>query len=71
MPLMKLACTALERVPITRHKVIEFLINRFNQDLVFCRAPDDNELTSDIHGMLLLLRSLSPVLFSLLLVLYV
>ncbi|KAL6135858.1 hypothetical protein ACLB2K_068083 [Fragaria x ananassa] len=49
MPLMKLACTALERVPITRHKVIEFLINRFNQDLVFCRAPDDNELTSDIH----------------------
>ncbi|KAL6143196.1 hypothetical protein ACLB2K_053891 [Fragaria x ananassa] len=49
MPLMKLACTALERVPITRHKVIEFLINRFNQDLVFCRAPDDNDLTSDIH----------------------
>ncbi|XP_050382529.1 uncharacterized protein LOC126799373 [Argentina anserina] len=49
MPLMKLACTALERVPITRHKVIEFLINRFNQDLVFCRAPDDNVLTSDIH----------------------
>uniref|UniRef100_UPI0005CA5251 ATP synthase mitochondrial F1 complex assembly factor 2-like n=1 Tax=Fragaria vesca subsp. vesca TaxID=101020 RepID=UPI0005CA5251 len=49
MPLMKLVCTALERVPITRHKVIEFLINRFNQDLVFCRAPDDNELTSDIH----------------------
>ncbi|XP_062018104.1 uncharacterized protein LOC133734479 [Rosa rugosa] len=49
MPLMKLACTALERVPITRHKVIEYLINRFNQDLVFCRAPDDNELTSGIH----------------------
>ncbi|PRQ54141.1 putative ATP12, ATP synthase F1-assembly protein [Rosa chinensis] len=43
------ACTALERVPITRHKVIEYLINRFNQDLVFCRAPDDNELTSGIH----------------------
>ncbi|XP_062010257.1 uncharacterized protein LOC133726676 [Rosa rugosa] len=49
MPLMKLACTALERVPITRHKVIEYLINRFNQDLVFCRAPDDSELTSGIH----------------------
>lgn len=49
MPLMKLACTALERVPLTRPKVIEYLINKFNQDLVFCRAPDDNELTSSIH----------------------
>lgn len=65
MPLMKLACTALERVPLTRPKVIEYLINKFNQDLVFCRAPDDNELTSGIHGMLLLPRSVSSVLLSL------
>ncbi|KAG9144189.1 hypothetical protein Leryth_021403 [Lithospermum erythrorhizon] len=40
MPLMKLACTALERVPITRPKVIENLMKKFHQDLVFCRAPD-------------------------------
>lgn len=54
MPLMKLACTALERVPLTRPKIIEHLMKKFNQDLVFCRAPDDNDLTRGVHGMLLL-----------------
>ncbi|KAM7268394.1 hypothetical protein ACFE04_010560 [Oxalis oulophora] len=49
MPLMKLACTALERVPITRHKIIDYLLKKFNQDLVFCRAPDDNVLTNGVH----------------------
>lgn len=49
MPLMKLACTALERVPVTRPKIIEHLMKKFNQDLVFCRAPDDNDLTSCVH----------------------
>ncbi|KAL5581278.1 hypothetical protein UlMin_013720 [Ulmus minor] len=49
MPLMKLTCTALDRVPLTRPKVIENLIDKFNQDLVFCRAPDDNVLTSNVH----------------------
>ncbi|KAK4754861.1 hypothetical protein SAY87_008618 [Trapa incisa] len=49
MPLMKLACTALERVPITRPKIIQHLMMKFNQDLVFCRAPEDNELTSSVH----------------------
>jgi len=53
MPLMRLACTALERVPLTRNKIIENLMKKFNQDLVFCRAPEDNELTSDVHGMVL------------------
>ncbi|MCL7044417.1 hypothetical protein MKW94_029863 [Papaver nudicaule] len=43
MPLMELACTALERVPLTRTKIIENLMKRFNQDLVFCRYPDDND----------------------------
>lgn len=52
MPLMKLACTALERVPLTRPKVIGHLMKKFNQDLVFCRAPDDNDLTSGVHGMM-------------------
>jgi len=28
-------------------------MKKFNQDLVFCRAPDDNELTSYVHGMVL------------------
>lgn len=51
MPLMKLACTALERVPLTRPKIIEHLVQKFNQDLVFCRAPDDNVLTSGVYGM--------------------
>jgi len=50
---MRLACTALERVPLTRSKIIENLMKKFNQDLVFCRAPDDNELTSYVHGMVL------------------
>lgn len=54
MPLMGLACTALERVPLTRSKVIENLMKKFNQDLVFCRAPDDDELTSYVHGMVLI-----------------
>ncbi|KAL2320219.1 hypothetical protein Fmac_029188 [Flemingia macrophylla] len=49
MPLMRLACTALERVPLTRTKIIENLMKKFNQDLVFCRAPDDNELTSNVY----------------------
>ncbi|KAI5341319.1 PREDICTED: ATP synthase [Prunus dulcis] len=49
MPLMRLACTALERVPLTRPKVIDYLMQKFNQDLVFCRAPDDNDLTSVVH----------------------
>ncbi|KAK9271630.1 hypothetical protein L1049_001993 [Liquidambar formosana] len=48
MPLMKLACTALERVPLTRTKIIEHLMRKFHQDLVFCRAPGDNELTSGV-----------------------
>ncbi|XP_062152594.1 uncharacterized protein LOC133860936 [Alnus glutinosa] len=49
MPLMRLACTALERVPLTRTKIIENLMKKFNQDLVFCRAPEDNNLTSGVH----------------------
>ncbi|GAU13132.1 hypothetical protein TSUD_174330 [Trifolium subterraneum] len=49
MPLMRLACTAMERVPVTRPKIIEHLVKKFNQDLVFCRAPDDNELTSIVR----------------------
>lgn len=50
MPLMKLACTALERVPLTRQKIIEYLVKKFSQDLVFCRAPEDDDLTSVVHG---------------------
>ncbi|KAK7338503.1 hypothetical protein VNO77_19115 [Canavalia gladiata] len=49
MPLMRLACTALERVPLTRPKIIENLMRKFNQDLVFCRAPNDDELTSYVY----------------------
>lgn len=49
MPLMKLACTALERVPLTRPKIIDNLMTRFHQDLVFCRAPHDNELTTAVY----------------------
>ncbi|XP_027352524.1 ATP synthase mitochondrial F1 complex assembly factor 2 isoform X2 [Abrus precatorius] len=49
MPLMRLACTALERVPLTRTRIIDNLMKKFNQDLVFCRAPDDQELTSYVH----------------------
>ncbi|CAI9111185.1 OLC1v1011341C1 [Oldenlandia corymbosa var. corymbosa] len=48
MPLMKLACTAFERVPLTRVKVLENLMKKFNQDLVFCRAPGDNDLTRGV-----------------------
>uniref|UniRef100_A0A9I9D9P8 ATP synthase mitochondrial F1 complex assembly factor 2 n=1 Tax=Cucumis melo TaxID=3656 RepID=A0A9I9D9P8_CUCME len=48
MPLMKLACTALERVPLTRPKIIEHLMGKFNRDLVFCRAPED-DLTSGVY----------------------
>ncbi|KAG5085534.1 hypothetical protein JHK82_052931 [Glycine max] len=51
MPLMGLACTALERVPLTRSKVIENLMKKFNQDLVFCRAPDDNERLCTWYGI--------------------
>ncbi|KAK8477319.1 hypothetical protein V6N13_034335 [Hibiscus sabdariffa] len=50
MPLMKLACTALERVPLTRTKIIEHLMKKFDQDLVFCRAPEDNTLTAGVHA---------------------
>ncbi|KAB5521009.1 hypothetical protein DKX38_025328 [Salix brachista] len=49
MPLMKLACTALDRVPLTRPKIIEHLMRKFSQDLVFCRAPEDNVLTSGVY----------------------
>lgn len=49
MPLMKIACTALERVPVVRPKIIDNLMSKFNQDLVFCRAPNDNELTSGVY----------------------
>ena len=52
MPLMKLACTALERVPLTRMKIIDYLMKKFNQDLVFCRAPGDSDLTIGVFGML-------------------
>ncbi|XP_042058365.1 ATP synthase mitochondrial F1 complex assembly factor 2-like isoform X2 [Salvia splendens] len=51
MPLMKLACTALERVPVTRPKVIGNLMQKFHQDLVFCRAPQDNDLTRDLREL--------------------
>lgn len=45
MPLMKLACTALERVPLTRVKIIENLLKKFHQDLVFCRAPSNTDFS--------------------------
>ncbi|KAL6994417.1 hypothetical protein U1Q18_012521 [Sarracenia purpurea var. burkii] len=48
MPMMKLACTALERVPLTRPKIIEHLMKKFHQDLVFCRAPGDSDLTRGV-----------------------
>ncbi|KAL3624295.1 hypothetical protein CASFOL_033111 [Castilleja foliolosa] len=51
MPLMKLACTALERVPITRPKIIEDLMKKFHQDLVFCRAPRDSDVTKDLREL--------------------
>ncbi|GMH23906.1 hypothetical protein Nepgr_025749 [Nepenthes gracilis] len=49
MPLMKLACTALERVPLVRQKVIDNLMSKLHQDLVFCRAPQDSDLTTGIY----------------------
>ncbi|KAH0453132.1 hypothetical protein IEQ34_017456 [Dendrobium chrysotoxum] len=49
MPLMKLACTALERVPLTRVKIIKNLIDKFHQDLVFCRSPGDTDLTKGVR----------------------
>uniref|UniRef100_N1QTY3 ATP synthase mitochondrial F1 complex assembly factor 2 n=1 Tax=Aegilops tauschii TaxID=37682 RepID=N1QTY3_AEGTA len=49
MPLMKLACTALERVPLTRTKIITNLMQKFHQDLVFCRSPADDELTKGVY----------------------
>ncbi|KAL2900934.1 ATP synthase mitochondrial F1 complex assembly factor 2, partial [Bienertia sinuspersici] len=49
MPLMKIACTALERVPVVRPKIIDNLMSKFSQDLVFCRAPKDNDLTRGIR----------------------
>ncbi|KMT10237.1 hypothetical protein BVRB_5g119950 isoform B [Beta vulgaris subsp. vulgaris] len=45
----QLACTALERVPLTRPKIINNLMSKFNQDLVFCRAPNDNVLTTGVY----------------------
>ncbi|XXG50604.1 hypothetical protein AAC387_Pa02g4581 [Persea americana] len=48
MPLMKLACTALERVPLTRTKIIENLMKKLHQDLVFCRSPGDCALTRGV-----------------------
>ncbi|KVI02483.1 ATP12, ATPase F1F0-assembly protein, partial [Cynara cardunculus var. scolymus] len=60
MPLMKLACTALERVPLTRSKIIDNLLQRFHQDLVFCRAPDDDVLTSGVHE--LQVKKIDPLL---------
>uniref|UniRef100_A0A5B7BQG1 ATP synthase mitochondrial F1 complex assembly factor 2 n=1 Tax=Davidia involucrata TaxID=16924 RepID=A0A5B7BQG1_DAVIN len=48
MPLMLLACTALERVPVTRPKIIEQLMAKFHLDLVFYRAPGDSDLTTGV-----------------------
>lgn len=50
MPLMKLACTALERVPVVRAKIIDNLMKKFHHDLVFCRSPSDNDVTRDLRG---------------------
>ncbi|XP_010441223.1 PREDICTED: ATP synthase mitochondrial F1 complex assembly factor 2-like [Camelina sativa] len=60
MPLMRLACTALERVPLTRSKIIEHLARKLHQDLVFFRAPEDNDLTSDVHEIQV--ESIDPLL---------
>ncbi|XP_020682315.1 ATP synthase mitochondrial F1 complex assembly factor 2 isoform X2 [Dendrobium catenatum] len=49
MPLMKLACTAIERVPLTRVKIIKNLIDKFHHDLVFCRSPGDTDLTKGVR----------------------
>ncbi|EPS59474.1 hypothetical protein M569_15333 [Genlisea aurea] len=50
MPLMKLTCTAIERVPLTRATIIEHLMKKFHQDLVFVRAPTGNDLTRDLRA---------------------
>lgn len=69
MPLMKLACTALERVPETRPKIIEHLMQKFPQDLVFCRAPGDTVLTTGVLGMLCSLVYMMQFLYGSLIVL--
>ncbi|XP_051141447.1 uncharacterized protein LOC127258590 [Andrographis paniculata] len=51
MPLMKLACTALERVPVTRSQIIEHLMRKFHDDLVFYRAPRDNDISRDLREL--------------------
>lgn len=51
MPLMKLSCTALERAPLIRERTIENLLRHIHTDLVFCRAPEDNDLTSHVHDL--------------------
>ncbi|RAL52894.1 hypothetical protein DM860_007662 [Cuscuta australis] len=63
MPLMKLACTAFERVPLTRPKIIENLMKKFNQDLLFCRAPGDNDITALVLGTFVLEHTPSVPLF--------
>ncbi|CAA6657061.1 unnamed protein product [Spirodela intermedia] len=37
-----------ERVPLTRAKIIEHLMKKFHQDLVFCRSPGDSDLTRGV-----------------------
>ncbi|KAG0464398.1 hypothetical protein HPP92_020467 [Vanilla planifolia] len=49
MPLMKLACTALERVPLTRITIMENLLNKFHQDLVFCQSPGDTDINKGVQ----------------------
>lgn len=51
MPLMKLSCTALERAPLIRERTIENLLRHIHTDLVFCRAPEDSDLTSHVHDL--------------------
>lgn len=60
MPLMKLACTALERVPVTRLQIIEHLMRKFHDDLVFFRAPSNNDFTKDLRE--LQVKKFSPLL---------
>ncbi|CAL5325640.1 unnamed protein product [Camellia sinensis] len=62
MPLMKLACTALERVPLTRPKIIEHLMKKFHQDLVFCRAPGDTDLTCGVFAPKRQVEKIDPIL---------
>lgn len=51
MPLMRLSCTALDRAPLIREKTIENLLRHIHTDLVFCRAPEDSDLTSHVHDL--------------------